>query len=66
MRLYTTPIVQDIYTDLMTVEQWNESKNVVIGIDDGNAYWCKDNYKSKDECWSTPQEDATHVMFYSK
>lgn len=59
-------IVNNKYTYILTVEEWNHSKNVGVGIDDGDAYWCKDGFQSSDECWSTPQLDATHVIFYSK
>lgn len=52
--------------ELLTVEEWEEVVNVIYRIDDGNGYWVKDGYESKDEVFSTPKLDATHVAYYSK
>lgn len=55
------------YADLMTVEDWNQSVEEGWFIsDDGHGYWVKDGMQSRDEVFSTPQQDATHVAWYNK
>lgn len=55
------------YGDLMTVDQWNESvENGTFTNDDGFGHWVKNNKESEDEVFSTPQKDATHVIWYNK
>ena len=52
---------------IYTIEEWNKTvKDDSICDDDGNGYWAKDGLKSNDEVFSTPQLDATHVVWYNK
>jgi hypothetical protein len=44
--------------------EWDE--DVWIGNDDGSGYWMKDGMICKDEVFPSEQEDATHVIWYSK
>lgn len=37
-----------------------------FGNYDGSGYWVKNNLRSQDEVFSTPREDATHVLWFSK
>ena len=52
--------------EVFTVAEWLEAKNVWIGNDDGSGYWMKDGMICNDEVFSSEQEDATHVIWYSK
>lgn len=63
MRTYHTLVPPE--EDIMTVEVWNETKNHEIFNNDGNGYWMKNGKESSDEVFSSPQEDATHVVWYS-
>jgi hypothetical protein len=55
------------FADLFTVEEWNESVEDGDFIDDdGSGYWVKDGMESRDEVFSSSQEDATHVAWYNK
>jgi hypothetical protein len=50
--------------DIMTIEVWNKWQNQFY--DQGIGYWMKDGYVSKDEVFSTPAQDATHVLWFNK
>jgi len=71
-RVYNRKIVDDadeiefndeVY-DLEELEQHMESN--YINNNDGSGYWVKDGLRSKDEIFSTPRLDATHVVWFSK
>jgi hypothetical protein len=55
------------FADVFTVEDWESSVNEGLFIDyDGSGYWVKDGKESRDEVFSTPPLDATHVAWYNK
>lgn len=55
------------YCDLMTVKDWQKAVDAgCFGNFDGSGYWVKDGKESRDEVFSTPQLDATHVAWYNK
>lgn len=57
----------DFELDLFTVEEWNKAVDLgCFGTYDGSGYWMKDGFQSMDEVFSTPQLDATHVIWYNK
>lgn len=65
-RVYDKDIDND-FGDLMTVEVWEEC--VAGGCFcnyDGSGYWIKNGKASRDEVFSTPKLDATHVIWYNK
>lgn len=66
MRLYDEELPK--YGDLMTVEDWKEDVESGSFINtDGSGYWVKDGKMSRDdEVFSSPQLDATHVMWFNK
>jgi hypothetical protein len=53
----------EIGVEIYTVEQW---KGMNMNYDWGIGFWMKDNMESKDDVFTTPQEDATHVGWYNK
>lgn len=64
---YTEPLDKDWDDDIYSVEKWNEAvKDGWFNTYDGHGYWVKDGLKSRDEVFSTPQLDATHVVWYNK
>jgi hypothetical protein len=64
---YTTKLDKDWDDDIYTIEEWNKTvEDGWICNDDGSGYWVKDGLKSRDEVFSTPQLDATHVVWYNK
>jgi hypothetical protein len=55
------------YVDLMTTEDWLSAVDDGCFCDfDGSGYWVKDGKECRDEVFSTPQLDATHVAWYNK
>ena len=53
--------------DMMRIDEWDVA--LLCGMItnwDGSGYWVKDNLISDDEAFSTPQLDATHVVWYNK
>lgn len=55
------------FANILTLEEWQEwvaTGNVMSY--DGTGYWCKDGKESRDEVFSTPHQDATHVAWYNK
>jgi hypothetical protein len=66
-RIYSEKIDFEFDEEIYTVKEWDDViKNGWIWNDCGCGYWVKDDMKSKDEVFSTPQLDATHVTWYSK
>ena len=64
---YTEKLDKDWDDDIYTIEEWKDAVNDEwITNDDGTGYWVKDGLKSRDEVFSTPQLDATHVVWYNK
>lgn len=64
-REYTGEV--DEFADVFTVEEWKASVNEGFFTDyDGSGYWVKDGKSSRDEVFSTPSLDATHVAWYNK
>ena len=64
---YTKKLDKDLDDDIYTIEEWESAVNDGwITDDDGSGYWVKDGLKSRDEVFSTPQLDATHVVWYNK
>jgi hypothetical protein len=64
---YTKKLDKDWDGDIYTIEEWNKVVDTGwITDDDGSGYWVKDGLKSRDEVFSTPQLDATHVVWYNK
>ena len=64
---YTKKLDKDWDDDIYTIEEWNNAINDGwITDDDGSGYWVKDGLKSSDEVFSTPQLDATHIVWYNK
>ena len=55
------------FAAVFTVEDWESAVNEGLFIDyDGSGYWVKDGKSSRDEVFSTPPLDATHVAWYNK
>jgi len=52
--------------DLYTMDQWTDAKNLYLFYDDGDGVWCKDGLESDCCAFTTPQNDATHVVWYNK
>lgn len=64
---YTKKLDKDWDDDIYTIEEWDKAvDDGWITSDDGSGYWVKDGLKSRDEVFSTPQLDATHVVWYNK
>lgn len=65
-RKYTQPV--DKYDDeIYSVKDWLDSvRDGCFNNFDGSGYWVKDGMKSRDEVFSTPVLDATHVVWYNK
>lgn len=64
---YTRKMLIDPEDDIMTVDEWNEAvKDGWFTNYDGFGYWCKNGFQSDDEVFSTPQLDATHVIWFNK
>ncbi len=64
---YTEKLDKDWDDDIYTIEEWKDAVNDGwITNYDGSGYWVKDGLKSRDEVFSTPQLDATHVVWYNK
>lgn len=64
---YTKKFDKEWDDDIYTVDEWNKTvEDGWICNDDGCGYWMKDGLKSNDEVFSTPQLDATHVVWYNK
>lgn len=65
MRNYFKKI--DEYAEIFTIDEWNDPiNNICFTSWDGSGYWIKNNLRSNDEVFSTPQLDATHVAWYNK
>jgi hypothetical protein len=69
-KVYTGRYIEKLdsnWVDIYTVEEWNRTVDGGwLTNDDGSGYWMKDCLKSTDEVFSTPQLDATHVVWYNK
>jgi len=65
-RLYDEEIPD--YGDLMTAEDWNAAvEDGSFITTDGCGYWVKNGKLChEDEVFSSPQLDATHVMWFNK
>ena len=64
-RPYT--ILVDDEDDVYTIEEWNDVvSDGSITNDDGCGYWAKNGMMCRDEVFSTPQSDATHVVWFNK
>lgn len=64
---YTTKLDKDLDDDVYTIKEWNQALELgLITKYDGFGYWAKDDLKSRDKVFSTPQSDATHVVWYNK
>lgn len=64
---YTEKIPKSEYRFLKTVEVWEDYEdNGGIVDEDGFGYWVKDGYASRDDVFSTPKLDATHVIWHNK
>lgn len=64
---YTKKLDKDWDDDIYTIEEWDKAvDDGWITNDDGSGYWVKNGLKSRDEVFSTPQLDATHVVWYNK
>ena len=60
-------LIKEGIGDLFTVEEWKEAvESGDFNMFDGVGYWVKDEKESDDEVFSTPQLDATHVVWYNK
>ncbi len=66
-REYTKEIHHNEDTEIYPVSAWSQLVELgMIGNYDGSGYWVKDGKASRDEVFSTPELDATHVIWYSK
>ena len=64
---YTKKLDKEWDDDIYTVEEWIRAvKDGCFCNFDGSGYWVKGGLKSNDEVFSTPQLDATHVVWYNK
>jgi hypothetical protein len=64
---YTRNLESKLYGDIFTVDEWREAvEDGDFCNYDGCGYWVKDGMESRDEVFSTPQLDATHVAWYNK
>lgn len=66
---YTKKLDPEFDDDIHTVDEWKEivEKGYYGNLDEnGSGYWVKDGMISDDEVCSTPQLDATHVVWYNK
>ena len=67
IRSYDKEIIPSEDNDIYNVDEWKSLVDNGIFIpDDGSGYWVKDNKRSTDEVFSTPQLDATHVIWFNK
>ena len=65
LRLYDKPLEKRDH--LMTVYDWEIAvEDDSIMNEDGSGYWVKDGLRSRSEVFSSPQLDATHVVWYNK
>jgi hypothetical protein len=55
------------YFEAALVEE-KKTGHAILGFSnyDGSGYWVKDGKKSRDEIFSTPRLDATHIVWYNK
>jgi hypothetical protein len=65
-RIYNIPLDPEFDDDIYTLEEWEVAKLQGISNEMGCGFWVKDNLKSRDEVFSTPQLDATHITWYNK
>jgi hypothetical protein len=55
------------FADVMTVQEWQKAvEDGCFNNDDGSGYWIKDGKECRDEVFSSPSLDATHVAWYNK
>ena len=55
------------FADVFTVKDWESAVDEGDFVNyDGSGYWVKDGKESRDEVFSTPSLDATHVAWYNK
>jgi len=64
VREYLQKHVADEEDEIYSIEDWNETKWMMY--DQGKGYWMKDGFVSSDDVDITPQEDATHVLWFPK
>jgi len=66
-RTYEHKIIFDEETDLMSAEAFWEGVDCgAFNEYQGERFWVKDNIRSNDSPFSTPQSDATHVLWFNK
>ncbi len=60
-------VLEAWYFEAAIVEE-NKTGYTILGFSnfDGSGYWVKDGKKSRDEIFSTPRLDATHIVWYNK
>lgn len=67
MREYNKEIGGPDWVEIFTIDDMiDQLINGAISNYDGSGYWVKDGLRSMDECFSTPQLDATHIAWYNK
>ena len=55
------------YAELIPVDEWEAGVSVgLYSVDTGSGYWVRNGMQSNEDAHSTPQDDATHVAWYSK
>jgi len=67
IRKYVEKIEFDGDCEFFDVEAWEECvRRGCFNTSDGSGYWCKDGFINRDEVFSSPMLDATHVMWFNK
>lgn len=64
VRTYPGKHIPSEEDEIYTIEEWNETKWMMY--DQGKGYWMKDGFVSLEDVDETGQEDATHVLWFSK
>lgn len=65
-RIYNIPLDPEFDDDIYSLEEWEVAKLQGISNEMGCGFWVKNKLKSRDEVFSTPQLDATHITWYNK
>lgn len=64
MRDYSKKLRNGVDDCVYSLDEWAACNGPVCNTKNGFGFWAKDGFASEDNVFTTPPEDATHVIWY--